>query len=201
MAKKVSVNIQGKETVSKASSKAGRSLGNLKGKVSELNQGAGALTGGMGKLGSVLGKLGPIAIAVGTALKGIQKAGELAILGGKVEGIRKSFESMAKQAGVASDTIIREMKAASQGTISEFELLKNASTAALLGVPIDKFGKLMEIARASAVATGQTTQEMFQSIATGVGRQSKLLLDNLGIIVSVGKANEEYAKSVGKSTS
>ncbi|PKG31860.1 MAG: hypothetical protein CW742_11160 [Methanoregula sp.] len=41
----------------------------------------------------------------------------------------------------------------------------------------------------------------FESLVTGTARQSKLILDNLGIIVSIEDANEKYAKSIGKSVS
>ena len=70
----------------------------------------------------------------------------------------------------------------------------------ILGIDPTKLAKMMEISRASARAFGKDVGFMFESIAIGVGRQSKLILDNLGIIVSAGTAYEKYAKSIGKST-
>ena len=71
------------------------------------------------------------------------------------------------------------------------ELLKNTSD----------FTTLMEIARAKAKNMGQTTTEAFNDIVTGLGRGSAPILDNLGIIVNATEANEEYAKSIGKTAS
>ena len=38
-------------------------------------------------------------------------------------------------------------------------------------------------------------------MVTGLGRQSKLMLDNLGIMIDTGKVNDEYAESIGKTAS
>ena len=57
----------------------------------------------------------------------------------------------------------------------------------------------MEISRASARAFGESVGFMFDSIVKGIGRQSKLILDNLGIIVSAEDAYRKYAASIGKS--
>ena len=48
---------------------------------------------------------------------------------------------------------------------------------------------MLQIARGAAQATGQSMELMLQSIVTGIGRQSKLMLDNLGILTSAEEAN------------
>ena len=63
----------------------------------------------------------------------------------------------------------------------------------MLGIAPEKISKLMEIARATARMTGQEVSTAFDNIAMAVGRQSKMILDNLGIIVSVESANRTYA--------
>ncbi|NIS28322.1 hypothetical protein GWN75_31980, partial [candidate division KSB1 bacterium] len=47
-------------------------------------------------------------------------------------------------------------------------------------------------------AVGRTAVEAFNDLAIGIGRQSRLILDNLGVIVRAEEAYENYAKSVGK---
>ena len=57
----------------------------------------------------------------------------------------------------------------------------------------------MEIAKAANKlnpALGSTAF-MYESIATGVKRAQPLILDNLGLTLKVGEANEAYAKSMG----
>ena len=56
----------------------------------------------------------------------------------------------------------------------------------------------MDIARTKAKNMGITTTQAYNDIVTGLGRGSAMILDNLGIVVNSTEANEEYAKSIGK---
>ena len=58
---------------------------------------------------------------------------------------------------------------------------------------------LLKIAKAAnAVNPGLgTTAQMYESIATGIKRSSPLILDNLGIVVKIGEANQMYADALG----
>ena len=60
------------------------------------------------------------------------------------------------------------------------------------------FTTLMEIARVKAKNMGITTTQAYNDIVTGLGRGSAMILDNLGITINAAQANEEYAKSIGK---
>ena len=76
--------------------------------------------------------------------------------------------------------------------------MTTGSRAILLGIQQDKLVDLMKIARAASKAMGTTVSEAaFSDISLGIGRQSRLILDNLGIIVRVGVAYDKYAESVG----
>jgi len=62
--------------------------------------------------------------------------------------------------------------------------------------------KMAEIAKAAQKvnpALGDTAF-LLDSLALGIKRGSKLILDNLGLNVSLGVAHEKFAKKVGKST-
>ena len=89
------------------------------------------------------------------------------------------------------------MRELSGGTISAMEMIQSANRAMILGIPIDDLDKMMRIARASATATGSSVKQMFDDIVVGVGRQSRMILDNLGILVKAEEANEKYAEMVG----
>jgi hypothetical protein len=75
--------------------------------------------------------------------------------------------------------------------------MTTASRAILLGINTSKLVELMKIARAAAKAMGTTAAGAFSDISLGIGRQSRLILDNLGIIVKVGPAYDRYAKAIG----
>ena len=64
-----------------------------------------------------------------------------------------------------------------------------------------QFADLIDNAQRLAQAVGQDAVFGIESLTTGIGRQSKLMLDNLGIIVDTQKAYDVYAESIGKSTS
>lgn len=93
---------------------------------------------------------------------------------------------------------IAKLKEVSRGTVATADLIKSSSRALLLGIPAEEISKLLEIARASAIATGQSVTKAFNDITTGIGRTSPLILDNLGLVVRIGDANKKYAESVGK---
>ncbi len=142
------------------------------------------------------------AAAVGASLVGIgfalKKGFDFAQSGAKIAAQRKAFENLAKSHGSSAKSIIKSIKDISRNTVTEAAIVENANKALLLGISPDKFGKLIEIARAASKATGDSIETSFQDITIGIGRQSKLILDNLGIIVSIEKANAAYAKQLGK---
>lgn len=111
---------------------------------------------------------------------------------------RRAFENMAKSYGASGKQILADLKRVSDGTISTMEMVEKAGTAMMLGINPEQISGLMAIARATSRQTGQSVTQAFDNISLAVGRQSKMILDNLGIIVSVEKANEAYATSLGK---
>jgi len=137
------------------------------------------------------------AIGLGVALAAVTKAAQLTKLASDAVNVEKAFRNLAKE----PDKMLKAMKTAVAGTIEEFELMKQFNQAALLGLPLDRFDEMLAIARSSAQATGQSMDFMLNSIVTGIGRQSRLMIDNLGLIVSIGDANEVYAQKLGKLSS
>jgi len=141
-----------------------------------------------------------ITAAITASIMALRKAWEMMELGAKVEQQKMAFENLASSLGMSSEKIIKDLRKMSGETMSTAEIMGKASQAMILGIDPTKLAKMMEISRASARAFGKDVGFMFESIAIGVGRQSKLILDNLGIIVSAGAAYEKYAKILGKST-
>lgn len=117
------------------------------------------------------------------------------------EQLDRGFKSMAISQGKNADEYLRKLKEVSHGTVSEVEIMRKANQAMLLGIDLETITHMMEGAAIIAQATGQDVGYMFESLALGVGRQSRMLLDNLGIIIKVEEANEVYATSLGKTVS
>ena len=140
-----------------------------------------------------------ITAAITASIMALHKAWELMELGAKAEQQKQAFQNLAASLGMSADKIIEDLRRMSGETLSTSQIMGKASQAMILGIDPTKLAKMMEISRASARAFGKDVGFMFESIAVGVGRQSKLILDNLGIIVSAGDAYEKYAKTLGKS--
>ena len=116
----------------------------------------------------------------------------------KIKQQQTAFENLAASYGSNANKIIADLKRTSGATLSTIDIMTQASRAMTLGLNPEKFGQLMEISRAAAKAMGQDVGFMFESIVLGIGRQSKMILDNLGIIVKAEDAYKEYAETLGK---
>lgn len=90
------------------------------------------------------------------------------------------------------------LREASRGLVSDANLIKKANLADSMGLSNSTFETLIQVAEAASTKTGQSFDRMFDSITLGTARSSRLLLDNLGIIVSIDAANRNFAKQAIK---
>ena len=112
------------------------------------------------------------------------------------------FDNLAKSSGF-STSAFNKFKSATDGTVSSLELMKQANNAMLLGITDseEQMASMFDVAQRLGQSLGLDTVQAVESLVTGLGRQSKLMLDNLGIMVDTNKAYEDYADSIGKTTS
>ncbi|MBK9003481.1 MAG: hypothetical protein IPM41_06350 [Sphingomonadales bacterium] len=155
--------------------------------------------GGLGMLfGGMAGAAG--AIAIGKMAWSLGDVGKVAIT------TERSFNNLMQSVGI-STSIIDQYAAAADGTIAKTDLMRMANVA-LAGTTGDLSSEmarllptLIEGARAASAlnpAMGDATF-MLQSLITGVKRGSPMLIDNTGIVLKLGEANEAMARRVGKS--
>jgi len=123
----------------------------------------------------------------------------------KTEAVRSAFKVMTRGVVDDSDEFIRAVKRASAGTLSQYDILINANRAlSLIGKQAfgkdftGTFVKAMGYVRKASRATGFDIKYLTDSFVLGLGRQSKLILDNLGITTNLTKAYEDFAKTIGK---
>ena len=116
--------------------------------------------------------------------------------------IKQSFNSLARSSGVNADKLIANMQRASKGTVAEIDLIRSANRALLAGGAdiANELPRLLEIARAASVATGQDIGYVFETLTKGVIKASPLLIDNAEVYIKIGGAVDQYAASLGKST-
>ena len=160
---------------------------------------ASGLTNQFSKVGGAVVKGGLIA---GAATIGIAGAAIVSFTKDAIplEGVRNAFNGMTDDMEGGSAKILSAMKKGSNGMVSQADLMETYNNAAL-GVSTtfanelpDAMGYLSKI----ALATGQDVNKMQADYVTGIARMSPKILDNMGIQVDMNKANEDYAKLVGK---
>ena len=132
------------------------------------------------------------------AFRTVQQVIESARVGSVLDKQAKAFDNLSIAAGTSSKKMLDALKDSSQGLVAEADLMGAAGKALLMNIPADKITELMKIAAATSKMTGQSITEAFNDITMGVARQSRMILDNLGIIVNVDDANKNYAKALGK---
>lgn len=119
--------------------------------------------------------------------------------GVKFKTVEDSFRNLAASQGQDSKKMLANMTKLSAGTVSKLELMTQANNALLLGLPVDKFGEVVKLARGAAASLGTSVEFQLKSLVTGLGRNSKLMLDNAGIIVDTARAHQIFADSIGVS--
>jgi hypothetical protein len=110
----------------------------------------------------------------------------------------EAMDALRIQVGNTADSMVKSMRTASQGLVTDLELIQSANKALALGISKDDIPKLLEVATARSKLLGISASKAFEDITTGVARNSKQILDNLGIVVDLDKAYQDYAVSVGK---
>jgi hypothetical protein len=151
-----------------------------------------------GSGGSVLGNIGSSllqGIGIGSGIQifdaAISKIGELISESGRlaaeVEGVRPAFDRL------NNPSLLDGLREATKGTVSDLELMKQAVQFSNFGLPVNRLAEALKFARIRARETGQTVEYLVQSIVTGIGRQSPLILDNLGI--SARRVADEFKRT------
>lgn len=117
---------------------------------------------------------------------------------GELEGLRTGFENL-KGGSEAAEVALEDLRQATQNLITDQDLLASSNQALLLGVD-DNSGRFDDLAAAAIKlgrAMGIDAKSAVDSLVVGIGRQSRLVLDNLGIIVDTEKAYQDFADQLG----
>jgi hypothetical protein len=116
-------------------------------------------------------------IAAGVAKEIANITLEMARLAGNTEGVERAFN----RAFPGSQALLMELRQATHGAVSDFQLMQRTLQATNLGVSVEHLATLFEFAATRAQQTGESVDYLVDSIVRGIGRQSVLVLDNLGL--------------------
>lgn len=167
--------------------------------------------GGADALSSILpGSAGTLAGAFAggftatAAIAGVKQLGEelneTARRGAVFQQLSSVLDSYTASVGTNSRAMIDAAKAAAAGTISEYELILNANRALQFEVAKtpEAYAKLIELSTALGRAQGINDTQALEFLTTGIARESRLILDNLGLIIDLDDATGKYAATLGK---
>jgi hypothetical protein len=123
-----------------------------------------------------------------------QFAFEVSKLAGEADGVSAAFKKLPE-----NQKLMEQLKLATGDTVSELELMKRTVQATNFGISLGALPKLLEFATVRAQQTGQSVDYLVDSIVTGIGRKSPLILDNLGISATAlkGKLNGVSLEAAG----
>jgi len=80
-----------------------------------------------------------------------------------------------------SEADLEKLRNQTRGLVSDVEIMQQTVKGANLGIPFKDMGVLLEFAKRRADETGESLDNLINSIIEGVGRKSTRRLDNLGI--------------------
>lgn len=108
-------------------------------------------------------------------------------LASRAEGVRAAFQRL------DAPGLLEGLRAATRGTVTDVQLMQKAVQAQNFKIPLSQLATYFEFATKRAIQTGESVDYLVDSIITGIGRKSVLVMDNLGI--SAVQLQEEVKKT------
>ena len=114
----------------------------------------------------------------------------------QAEGVQLAFNRLGR------GDLLDGLRQATHNTVSDLELMKAAVKFDDFKLPVEELGTMLAFAQKKAKDTGQSIDYMVDSIVTGLGRKSLMILDNLGLsaaeIRDKMKETGDMTKAVGE---
>lgn len=111
----------------------------------------------------------------------------------------KGLDQLGAATGVAMGGLAKRFTEASGGAISLRESMEATAKAMSSGMSQKQFLQLGEVAKKASQALGVSMSDAVSRLTRGITKLEPELLDELGLFTKVGKASEDYARSIGKS--
>jgi len=123
--------------------------------------------------GDSIKKIGGFIAGAFAADQLIKFGSEMVKLSHQSRGVGRAFDTLGIQ--------LEDLQKATDFGVPALQLQKMAVQAKNLGLPVQDLAKYFEFATVRAAETGESVEYLVNSIVTGIGRKSPMILDNLGI--------------------
>lgn len=108
-----------------------------------------------------------------------------------IKGLKSAFEIYTED---VKGLTIQTLRKATCETIADAKLYENANLAIMLGLPKSQLAELFEAAYKLSLSIGLAPDRGIHALCKGVGRRSRLLLDNIGITFKPSDAYDWYKR-------
>jgi hypothetical protein len=137
--------------------------------------------------------LGEKAISVGKQIY------EFVEMGAKVKSVEDAFNLMAKNSGVAINSLISDLKRATNETIDDSDLMIKATRLIGEGFSSDQIASIGEASRTAARLMGTTVSEAYANLSDAIVNLRAKGLKTAGFVIDLEEAYDKHAKTLGVS--
>jgi hypothetical protein len=168
-----------------------------------------AATGISGSMTSGLRAVGGLGVAVGKSVATGLAGATVAATGFGVEAFRTaaragemdaSLRALAKANNLSYEAMQQTVQAVRKQGIETGTAQTLVAQFARNNLDLAKSTDLARVAQDAAVISGRNSTEVLDDLVHGITTQNSMVLRNAGLNVQAGKAVDEYAKSIGKTT-
>ena len=131
--------------------------------------------------------------AVGAAFRALSNAMD-------TTNLVKGLDQLGAASGTSLGSLSKNLIAVTDGAISMRQAMESTAKASSSGMSSENILRMGKLAKQASQALGVDMADGVSRLTRGITKLEPELLDELGIFTKVGKATEDYAKSVGKST-
>lgn len=113
----------------------------------------------------------------------------------------EGLNQLGTQTGQALGAVSKQFVQVTGNALSLRDAMEATAQASAAGLSTEQFLKLGEVAKKASQALGRDVNDSVNRLTRGIVKQEPELLDELGLFTKIEKATEDYARSLGKSTS
>lgn len=118
----------------------------------------------------------------------------------QIEGLTEGFTILAARLDTTASNLLPRLRASTKATATDMQLFHAANLAVQLGAvhTAEDLESLTYAARILGRTVGLDVEKSMNDLTIALGRQSTRVLDNLGIYLRIERAQELYARQLGK---
>ena len=114
----------------------------------------------------------------------------------QVEQLRQGLVAMGQESGIAMETLSQSLREVTGFAISTEEAMRSTAQVISAGFGGEELERIGKVARNASIALGRDLQDSMQRLTRGVIKLEPELLDEIGIMVRLDEATEQYKQKL-----